>query len=77
MTFFPTHAQCRADLGGLQHFNDLRTHPGCTDFILDLLEFIETDLLRMDPNNRAKIGDIVTAGLVLTHSEYALRQQSC
>jgi WD domain, G-beta repeat len=48
-----------ADLGGLQHFDDLRKHPSCTDIILDLLDFIETDLLRMDPDNRAKISDIV------------------
>lgn len=59
MMFFSLMPNADADLGGLQHFNDLRKHPGCTDIILDLLDFIETDLLRMDPNNRAKISDIV------------------
>src|SRR5271155_639025 len=60
MMSFSLMPNADADLGGLQHFNDLRTQPGCTDIILDLLDFIETDLLRMDPDNRAKISDIVT-----------------
>ncbi|KAF2003559.1 kinase-like protein [Amniculicola lignicola CBS 123094] len=37
----------------------LRKEPDCSDFILDLLNYIEDHLLRMEPSSRAKCADIV------------------
>lgn len=42
-----------------QHFDDLYKHPHCTEFISELLDFIEGDLLRMREVKRAKMNEIV------------------
>ena len=38
----------------IQEFQNLYQHENCSDFMLDLLQFIETKLLRMNSKNRAK-----------------------
>jgi hypothetical protein len=40
-------------------FRKLKDHNGCTNFTLDLLVTIKTQLLLVDPNRRAVCGDIV------------------
>jgi hypothetical protein len=40
-------------------FKTLKEHDSCSDYILDLLEYVETNLLRVDIARRAKIDDIV------------------
>jgi hypothetical protein len=40
-------------------FKELKQHPACSDYILDLLEYVENSLLRVETAKRAKIDDIV------------------
>lgn len=47
------------NLHTLQEFQNLYHHDDCSDFMLDLLEFIETRLLRMGPKNRAECDEVV------------------
>ena len=42
-----------------QEFDLLRQHPGCTDFVLDLLQLIQSGMLRMAPSKRAGCDAIV------------------
>lgn len=39
-------------------FKNLKQHSSCSDYILDLLEYVETNLLRVDHSKRARIDDI-------------------
>jgi hypothetical protein len=51
----------------LQEFQKLYRHDACSDFMLDLLDFIETRLLRMGPTNRAECEEIVKKFAELYH----------
>jgi serine/threonine protein kinase len=42
-----------------KEMNELRQHPACSDFTVDLLDFIQSDMLRLDPRLRATCGEIV------------------
>lgn len=42
-----------------EEFEQSKKHEECTDYILDLLEYVQNSMLKMDPNKRADIKDIV------------------
>ncbi|KAI0182699.1 kinase-like domain-containing protein, partial [Xylaria flabelliformis] len=42
-----------------KHFDMLRNLPGCTDFLSDLIDFVEDRLLRMSPNNRCQVPELL------------------
>jgi serine/threonine protein kinase len=54
-------ATVKPSVAGIQRFllEDQRTSKGCSDFLLDLLDMIQDDLLRMDPDHRAGCDTIV------------------
>ncbi|KAI1747215.1 kinase-like domain-containing protein [Xylaria castorea] len=41
------------------HFSMLRNLPGCTDFLLDFIDFVEGHLLRMLPNKRCQVSGLL------------------
>ncbi|KAI1145055.1 kinase-like domain-containing protein [Nemania diffusa] len=43
----------------LEHFNMLRNLPDCTDFLLDLIDFVDRKLLRMSPEKRCQIPELL------------------
>ncbi|KAF2823104.1 kinase-like protein, partial [Ophiobolus disseminans] len=51
--------RARAKLSVVEMFKSLKNDGACSDYILDLLEYVQTDLLRVDRSKRAKIYDIV------------------
>lgn len=42
-----------------EHFNMLRNLPGCTDFLLDLIDFVDEQLLRMTPKKRCQVSELL------------------
>lgn len=48
-----------ADLIDLQEFQMLYHHENCSDYLIDLLEFIKDKILRIDPKKRVKCNEIV------------------
>ncbi|KAM7190914.1 Protein kinase-like domain containing protein, partial [Rhypophila sp. PSN 637] len=56
-TWTETGAQAKRAV--YDEFQLLYKHERCSDFVLDLLDFIEDKLLRVRPMNRAKCGEIV------------------
>ncbi|GAP87364.2 putative serine threonine protein kinase [Rosellinia necatrix] len=42
-----------------EHFKTLREQPGCTDFLLDFINFVEGQLLRICPQNRCQMPDLL------------------
>lgn len=44
---------------GLQKFRTLKDNPACSDYVLDLLQYVEEYMLRVTKEKRAEIGSIV------------------
>ncbi|KAI1179868.1 kinase-like domain-containing protein [Nemania sp. FL0916] len=42
----------------LEQFNMLQNHSGCTDFLLDLIDLVDTRLLRMSPDHRCHVHEL-------------------
>ncbi|KAI3324077.1 kinase-like domain-containing protein [Xylariaceae sp. AK1471] len=42
-----------------KHFDLLRRDPGCTDFLLELIDFVDGRLLRMKPKGRCQIPELL------------------
>ncbi|SPO05435.1 uncharacterized protein DNG_08122 [Cephalotrichum gorgonifer] len=62
--FFPsnTHTNSKASLKPdvKKQFDDLRSHPLCVDYLVDLLNLIQDRMIRMTPGNRAGVQDLVS-----------------
>ncbi|KAK3313300.1 kinase-like domain-containing protein, partial [Apodospora peruviana] len=55
----PAQTGAQAKRSVANEFQTLYQHEACTDFVIDLLEFIETRLMRMGPEKRANCEEIV------------------
>ncbi|KAI1132461.1 kinase-like domain-containing protein [Nemania abortiva] len=42
-----------------QHFDMLRNLPGCTNFLLELIEFVDKRLLQISPNDRCQTSELL------------------